>query len=231
MRLHTIGDCHADSGWWNIKPEDTQFEEILHNGISYTMTDVGIRKLDAIDLSGFYPRGNAIPKWDRWGEEFMRKFNKDLVYPYNHYFNIEDGDTVIFCFGEIDCRIIFSAPEYSDIWQEMVDTTVPLYFDVIRINEEKFNRLHMMVFNIIPTTKNKYLETYPKSSGSKQRKAVTLYVNAKLREYCEKYNYIFFDIYDKYCDENGYLDRKWADDRTHILDPVYYVEFLNKLKF
>lgn len=228
MNLHTIGDCHSDIPWYNMNASETQFEQIYNNGMGYTLTTFGIRKLDLIDISTSYHRGNWIPMKD----PERRKYYESFKLPYQHEFNIKDGDAVIFGFGEIDCRGIFSFSGYSETWKEMVDIAIPNYFDAIKANVEKFNRLHTMVFNIIPTTRNEYIHPhFRQGSSSESRKEVTLYMNKLLKENCEKYNYIFFNVYDKYCDEDGYLSRELSDDSFHIGNPIYYYEFLNNLKF
>ena len=52
-----------------------------------------------------------------------------------------------------------------------------------------------------------------------------------LKEFCEKHSYIFFDVYEKYCDENGFLNVKYSDGNCHVSDPIYIQEFIiNNLK-
>jgi hypothetical protein len=223
MKLHTIGDCHADIPWYKINASDTQFEEIRNNGHSLTISRIGVNKLDVLNISTFYSRGNPIPTIH------MDRIKKC---PYDHYYNIEDGDAVLFSFGEIDARLIFSSSQYSNMWQEMIDTTVALYFDVIKTNVENFNHLYVMVDNIIPPTKREDFPTYPCSDGTNEhRKIVTQYMNKKYKEYCEKYNYIFFDTYNKYSDKDGFINFKLSNKSNHIENSLYLIEFLNSLKF
>jgi hypothetical protein len=126
------------------------------------------------------------------------------------------------------------SPHNSDEWKGIIDATVPMYCDAIKVNVEKFNNLHTIVFNVIPPTREEDLVLWgyqhiPCSNNLK--KDVHTYMNAKLKEYCEKYNYIFFDVYDKYCDEDGFLSKKFnGTEGTHIINPIYYIEFLNNLK-
>jgi hypothetical protein len=191
------------------------------------MTDFGIRKLERIDITTNYYRGNWVPMKD----PVRRKYYESFKLPYYHDFNIKEGDAVMFGFGEIDCRLIFSYSGYSETWKEMVDIVIPNYFDAIKLNVEKFDHIHTMVFNIIPPTEDKYMHPTQIIGPDTARKDVALYMNKQINEYCEKCNYIFFNIYDKCCDENGYLNRELSDESFHIYNPIYHMEFLNNLKF
>lgn len=228
MNLHTIGDCHSDMPWYRMKASDTPFEQIYNNGMGYTLTSFGVRKLDLIDISTSYHRGNYVPMID----PERRKYYESFKLPYQHNFDIKEDDAVIFGFGEIDCRMIFSFSGYSKTWKDMVDIAIPNYFEAIKANVEKFNHLNTMVLNIIPATKDQYIHPqFRGGSPETSRKEVTLYMNNLMKELCDKYNYTFFNVYDKYCDEEGYLNRKLSDDSFHIYNPIYYYEFLNNLKY
>jgi hypothetical protein len=147
---------------------------------------------------------------------------------------VNEGDIVCFCLGEIDCRGHLCKPENFIKYRELVDEIVPRYFEAIRLNVEQYQNLTTMVYNIVPTVKhaeeisNPWL---PHIGSDEQRKEVTLYVNLKLKEYCKKYNYVFFDIYDKYCDKEGFLNPELKDSNIHIKNSIYIEEFLkNKIQ-
>ena len=89
-----------------------------------------------------------------------------------------------------------------------------------------------MIFNVPPTARKELIDEnlyYPHEGTNEERKTVTLYMNAKLKEYCEKYNYIFFDVYDKYCDKDGLLNPELSQD-IHIKNNIHMAEFLKDLK-
>jgi hypothetical protein len=195
--------------------------------MGFTMTQIGNNKLLQLNISGSYFKSNPSPSMDP--EENIRQ--SKLTYPYQHDFNIKEEDAVMFCFGEIDCRLVFAATGYSETWQQMVDKSVSEYFESIKMNVENFNHLHTMVYNIIPAFKHKDLPTYPKEGTDEHRKTIVQYVNKRFKEYCEKYGYIYFDIYDKHCDEDGYMIYNLTDGSNHVFNPVYHHEFLKNLKF
>jgi hypothetical protein len=50
----------------------------------------------------------------------------------------------------------------------------------------------------------------------------------KLKEKCFEYNYIFFDIYNKYTDKDGFLNKELSDGCVHISDGKYINDFINE---
>lgn len=230
MKLHTFGDCHSEDPWMMIKESDIpKFEELSYNGICpHTMSYFGMKKTELLDISGFYMRlrqkaSRFAFRYEKWAL---------LEYPYKEYFNVNDGDVVIFCFGEPDCRE--HLPQ-NENWKELIDEIVPNYFKAIESNVEKFNHLYTMVFNVIPPPRDIDFQTYGKQyinkwNNEEIRKSIVHYMNEQLKKYCEEYNYGFFDIYDKYCDTDGFLNHKFTDKCSHITNPIYYIEFINNLK-
>jgi len=149
-------------------------------------------------------------------------------------FNINDGDTIVFCLGEIDCRChihkhITNTTTYQDIINNIVDD----YFEAIEINvsisQIKFK--NVCVYNVVPPIK-KYNTfenpAYPYLGTDEERKQYVLYFNKKIKENCIKKNYIFFDVYNSYMDENGFLRKDLSDGNVHIGNGIYITNFINE---
>jgi hypothetical protein len=143
-------------------------------------------------------------------------------------FQVKDEDTVIFCLGEIDCRCHIHKHITPDrTYQMIIDDIVENYFDAINLNKTS----KVCVYNVLPpvhkltTPGNRDL---PYLGTDEERKTYVLYFNSKLREKCIENNFIFIDIYDKYTDEDGYLNKKLSDGIVHISDESYLREFIDK---
>ena len=50
----------------------------------------------------------------------------------------------------------------------------------------------------------------------------------KLKEKCIEKEYIFFDIYNNYIDENGYLRKDLSDGIVHIGNGIYISNFIKE---
>jgi hypothetical protein len=149
-------------------------------------------------------------------------------------YDVKNGDTVIFCFGEIDCRChIHKHITRTNNYKQIIDDIVDNYFAKIRIAVDGFDDLKISIYNVVPpvqsfNTKNN--PKYPFLGKDHQRKTYVLYFNEKLQEKCIEYNFLFFNIYDKYADNDGYLKKSLSDKMVHIRDGVYIREFIaNKM--
>ena len=63
-----------------------------------------------------------------------------------------------------------------------------------------------------------------------ERKSYVLYFNEKIKEKCIEKGYVFFNIYDKYEDENGFLKKELSDGNVHIKDGSHITNFINEKK-
>ena len=149
-------------------------------------------------------------------------------------FNIKDGDTIIFCLGEIDCRChihkhITDTTTYQDIINNIVDN----YFEAIKLNVtvSQIKLKNVCIYNVVPPIQKYNTHEnpkYPYLGTDEERKQYSLFFNKELKKKCIENNYIFFDIYDKYIDDNGFLRKDLSDDNVHIRDGKYITNFINE---
>lgn len=148
-------------------------------------------------------------------------------------FNIKHGDTVIFCFGEIDCRAHVKKHITDTLtFQEIINMIVISYIEAIDLNiiTSQLNLKNICIFNIPPTCS--WVDSidhheFPWIGTKEDRKSYALYFNQILKEKCLEKGYIFFDIYDRCCDENGYLRMDISCEYgVHITDANYLNKFI-----
>ena len=149
-------------------------------------------------------------------------------------YNINNGDNIVFCLGEIDCRChVYKHINEITTYQDVINNLVENYFEVIKINIVSSQLLlkNICVYKIVPTIQKYNTEEYsyqPFLGSDEERKEYALYFNIKIKEKCIENNYIFFDIYDKYIDENGFLRKDLSDGNVHIRDGTYITNFIDK---
>lgn len=149
-------------------------------------------------------------------------------------YKIKDGDSVLFCFGEIDCRFHIHKHITNDItYQDIINDLITNYIDAIKVNIShcKVNLKNVCAYNVIPPARKKDTrqhKRFPHLGTDEERKNYVLYFNMKLKEMCEQNNILFFDIYDKYIDSDGYLNKEMSDGNVHIYDGKYLQEFIDK---
>ena len=149
-------------------------------------------------------------------------------------FNIKNGDSVVFCFGEIDCRChIKKHINNENTYQHIIDNIVSKYIKAIQLNIKKckVKLKNICIYNVVPPIEKhntKENRKYPFLGSDQERKSYTLYFNKKLKEKCNENNWIFVDVYDKYCDDNGFLRKDLSDGNVHIKNEKYLKEFALK---
>jgi len=115
-------------------------------------------------------------------------------------FNIKNGDTIIFCLGEIDCRChIHKHIKTHNHYTNIIDNIVNDYFEAIELNisVSQIKLKNVCVYNVVPPIqKCNTIENslYPYLGTDEERKNYVLYFNEKIKEKCLEKN-IFFLIY------------------------------------
>lgn len=149
-------------------------------------------------------------------------------------FNIKDGDTIVFCLGEIDCRCHIHKHITNTVsYQTIINNIVDDYFVAIELNivTSQIKLKNVCVYNVVPPIqKNNTRENpdYPYLGSDEERKQYVLYFNTKIKEKCIEKGYVFFDVYDKYIDENGFLKRDLSDGNVHIGKGGYINDFIKQ---
>jgi len=145
--------------------------------------------------------------------------------------DVKSGDMVCFTFGEIDCRMHIHKHKHN--YKDIIDEIVKNYFITIKINADTVDNLTILVSSITPVPKDDtYIscgEIWLPVGKDVDRRVYVEYMNQKIKEKCEEYNYIFLNVYYQYCDDEGFLNHELADGAIHIQDEKYMEEELLKI--
>lgn len=148
--------------------------------------------------------------------------------------NIQNGDTIVFCFGEIDCRCHIHKHITTDItYQHIIDDIISNYIEGITdiITTSQLQLKNVCIYNVVPPVKQyntRENPAFPFLGSDNERKSYVLYFNQQLKQRCIENKFIFFDIYDRYIDENGFLKKELSDNNVHIKNGKYIQEFIEK---
>jgi hypothetical protein len=206
MVIHTFGDSHSEIPWNKIN-----ILCIENNNDLYTCNK-------KIDINIHY-----------LGPKLCFSIGRDGINIKDGY-NINNGDTVIFCFGEIDCRChIYKHITKNNDYKKIIESIVHNYFIKIKNAVDMFDNLKTVIYNVVPPVQKKNTREYTKYpflGTDEERKLYVLYFNKKLQEECNNYKFTFFDIYNNYTDDNGFLNKKLSDNSVHISDPIYIYKYI-----
>ena len=152
-------------------------------------------------------------------------------------YKIESGETLIFCFGEIDCRCHVNKhirPDFT--YMEVIDNIVTKYFAQVKIAVDNLyaksgvTDIRVCIYNIVPAVRKSTTcenKSFPFLGSDADRKSYTLYFNTRLKELCVEYGFIFFDVYDKYICADGFIKRELSDGHVHIKNGIHIREFID----
>ena len=157
-------------------------------------------------------------------------------------FNIKDNDSVVFCFGEIDCRChIHKYITKDNTYKMIIDNIVNNYVDAINLNinncDTKLNKI--AIYNVVPPVEDNYIKTWegdellnavkkwPFLGTDIERQVYVKYFNNCLEKKCLLNNWIFVNIYDFYADKNGFLNKSLSDGLVHIDNPIFLQKFID----
>jgi len=187
-------------------------------------------------LAGLTQQGLADMTQHHIGPVLCYSFGKEKLSRCDiRNFDIKDGDTIIFCLGEIDCRChIHKYVNDTTTHQDVINSIVDNYFDAIELNlsVSQLKLKNVCVYNVVPPVQkwNTWENPeYPYLGTDEERKQYVLYFNSKLKEKCFEKGYIFFDVYNNYIDENGFLRKDLSDDNVHIRNGKHILEFIEEI--
>jgi hypothetical protein len=160
--------------------------------------------------------------------------------------NVKDTDCVVFCFGEIDIRC-HVCKHTKDNNEEIIMTNLcDNYIKTVNTIREKKSIKNVFIYNVIPTRRIDSVEYYdvskikkyipydekdampfPFIGSDEQRKSNCLFMNQLLKELSKENFFGFIDIYDKYIDEDGFLDMRLSDGSVHIDDETYLKQYID----
>lgn len=200
VKIHTFGDSHSSS-------VHSHWGKIDISGVEIKCNHIG---------------GRLMYTFGRMGMQLLdiRKYG------------VKENDTVIFCFGEIDCRNhvhkhITEQVSYKDV----IDYVATSYFKAIKENVSNYSNLKTCVYNVVPPSKCFNVgpnHPYPFIGTDDERKTYHMYMNTKLKELCNEHNFIYFDIYNDTCDDEGFLKKEYSDGQVHLRNTEHSTEFIIK---
>ncbi len=132
--------------------------------------------------------------------------------------NVCDGDTVVFVFGEIDvrCHIGRISEEKNVAVETIIQELAEKYCETIEQNRAFFKNLRCVVVAVVPPSENRNNPDYPFFGKLHDRIAITTALNEALRKECAKRQILFLDCNEQYATPEGKLNPAKSDGHVHI---------------
>lgn len=153
------------------------------------------------------------------GPVTMHRVGRDGLFSLNiANMGIQDGEAVVFAFGEIDvrCHIGKQRDLHMRSVEETINTLVHTYLYRILELRAFYPHLICIVYSVTPPTDRNFVDTYPCYGFLEDRVCITRLLNAKLAEVCQQQGLCFLDVYDDYVEVDGTLKIVLSDGNVHI---------------
>ena len=142
-----------------------------------------------------------------------------------------DDDILCFVYGEIDCRCHIQRQIDSGKNEDyIIEELVQKYFITIQNNIKKYKKI--IIVGIIPqVARNDYeningpldLE-FPFVGSDEDRVKYTYKINKLIEDNCKSKDYVYFNPYSFYTNENGTLNFGFSDQQVHLRNNEHFLE-------
>lgn len=153
------------------------------------------------------------------GSITMHRVGRDKLEVLNFKdFPFQEGDAVVFVFGQIDvgwhiCKIRDSQRRSLD---EIIATLAYNYIGAIKLMMESFPNVVKIIYSITPPTNNTNIPHIPYVGSLGERVQITKQLNLLLQALAMMNGIEFLDVYDDYSYPNGVLCTETSDQSHHI---------------
>lgn len=132
---------------------------------------------------------------------------------------IQDNDTVVLVFGEIDvrCHIGKQKELNNRSLNEIINTLLDNFFKTILDNLSQYSHLNILTYTVTPPSLLDHIDIHYGSYGTlAERIFISKLLNKKLIEMSYSFGFRTIDVYDDYSDKNGALIYCLSDGNVHI---------------
>lgn len=167
---------------------------------------------------------NSITMFRIGRDNLIVKFNKEDI--------AADAATIVFSYGEIDCRChIHRQKELGRDEDDIIYELVNNYINTIKNNTDGLDA-NIFIVAVIPPTKQSDYELlygqitheYPFLGSDADRVRYTSKTNRLLELSSVKYGYHYFNPYNYYTRADGTLKYELSDNTVHIGDNKHFLD-------
>ena len=151
--------------------------------------------------------------------------------------NIQEGDTVFFCYGFNDIQKNINKYAAAS-YESEIDKLIDGYLKLLKVYEIKF-KIKCIPCSIPPNPSPKpegiignfhygISGDFSTTGTSEERHSYNLYTNKVMQKLCNVYDLRFLNIYDTISDDMGFLRKDYTTDYIHL--QWDNIELVNKIK-
>ena len=194
--IHTFGDSHSCFGW--IEPMGGN--HVVHHNTTKTVGGITVHHLGPVLAYSVGRDGTRLLNITGCG--------------------VNANDSVVFSFGEIDCRCHIHKHVGDKKPADIISDIVSGYVNTVLMNIEMINLpVRSYLYNVIPPPRDNTVINSPNfpflGSGEERLGYVDMF-NDNLKLASESHQLGFIDVREMYTTDDGYLDASLSDGSVHI---------------
>jgi hypothetical protein len=150
--------------------------------------------------------------------------NQGLSFLHLPDLGVQEGEVVVFAFGEIDvrCHIGKQRDLGNRTLDQVIDDLVHSYLNTILLNRLLYKDLICIVYSVTPPA-NSDNPAFPSYGTLEDRIAISKKLNERLASACQQMGIEFLDVYHAYATNEGSLNMNYSDGGVHIHPAYFYV--------
>lgn len=193
---------------------------------------------DSHALYSFKNSNLAINNRYRSAITMFRIGRDNIIINFNKFRDDRSNNVLCLCYGEVDCRIhINNQISLGRNEDDIISSLVTKYFMTLKNNITICKNI--IIVGIIPTKRHVDFDAefdfdnYKKEDwirgGDEERVRYTKKMNTLIEEQCKVNNYIYFNPYKYYENDDGTIKREFCDPGTHLKNNDFFLQEFEKL--
>lgn len=143
--------------------------------------------------------------------------SKEKIYKIIQEISRDKNATILFIFGEIDCRIHINkaSKKFGISLEKSIENTVKEYEKFLQQMKKDFPKNTILVLNVLPAGEEKNIYKVKYYPSRKLHMQIVRKFNNSLDKFCKKEKIFFINVFDQLLDENDKRVKAYTFDAIH----------------
>ena len=169
----------------------------------------------SVPFSIYNMYGVTMHRIGRDGLSLLEKWRRDII-------NAQNGDILVFVFGEIDvrCHVLKQSEKQEVSVDVIIDKLTDSYLNTALDYKSLYEQLDVVVFNVVPPIDRIHSPPYEQYGTLEERVEIAKKLNQDLKSKCDRHGLKFLEVYHLFSKEDGSMNPELSDGSVHIFSKL-----------